>query len=87
MSHLRILSIGGFSGLGESNTCTLRDKVLQEFGDVDHVDTTKVPYNLYYRICNRLFKSGVNIPLPDLSGAHKEITRLVSQNKNYYDVV
>ena len=84
---MNILSIGGFSGLGESNTCTLRDKVLQEFGTVEHVDTTKVPYNLHYRICNRLFRLGLNVPLPDLSGANREIKRLVRSNPSHYDVI
>lgn len=40
---MRILSIGGFSGLGESNTCLHRDKVLMTLGRVDHVDTTRRP--------------------------------------------
>ena len=43
---LRILSIGGFSGLGESNTCLQRNRILQTFGEVDQVDTTAVPFNL-----------------------------------------
>lgn len=82
---MRILSIGGFSGLGESNTCTLRDSVLMELGTVDHVDTTAVPYNLRYRIANRLFRFGFNISLPDLSAANAKIIRLI--NKNRYDIV
>ena len=41
-NRLRILSIGGFSGLGESNTCLQRDRILQKFGNVDHVDTTAI---------------------------------------------
>ena len=31
---LHILSIGGFSGLGESNTCLQRNRILQTFGEV-----------------------------------------------------
>ena len=49
--HLKILSIGGFSGLGESNTCLQRNRILQIFGEVDQVDTTAVPFNLRYRSC------------------------------------
>lgn len=87
MKNLRILSVGGFSGLGDSNTCTLRDKVLQLFGSVDHVDTTRKPYNLYYRICNRLFRMGLNIGLPDLAGANEEIVRFVRNKEIKYDIV
>lgn len=82
---MRILSVGGFSGLGDSNTCTLRDKVLQQWGHVDHVDTTKVPYNLYYRICNRLFRFGLNVALPDLCGANKQMRMLIDTHQ--YDLV
>lgn len=82
---MKILSIGGFSGLGESNTCFQRDKILQEYGEVDHVDTTKVPYNLHYRICNRLFQWGFPIRLPDLQGTNKEIVEKVRSNR--YDLI
>jgi len=54
--RLRILSIGGFSGLGESNTCLQRDLILGKYGHIDHVDTTTVPINMKYRIFNKLFK-------------------------------
>lgn len=87
MRNLRILSIGGFSGLGESNTCTLRDKVLQTYGAVDHVDTTGVPYNLHYRIRNKLFKLGLNISLPDLSDANRKAAILLNGNPGQYDIV
>lgn len=87
MPNLRILSIGGFSGLGESNTCTLRDKVLQTYGAVDHVDTTEVPYNLRYRIRNKLFKLGLKVSLPDLSGANRKAAILLNANPGQYDVV
>lgn len=87
MSGLKILSIGGFSGLGESNTCTLRDKVLQTFGQVDHVDTTEIPYNLKYRICNKLFKLGLNTPLPDLSSANHKAAVLLENAPGRYDVI
>lgn len=82
---LRILSIGGFSGLGESNTCTLRTSVLKDFGQVDTVDTTARPYNLNYRVRNRLFRMGLNIGLPDLSGANKAIVDRISSNR--YDII
>ncbi len=80
-----ILSVGGFTGLGESNTCTLRDKVLQDYANVDHVDTTLVPYNLEYRIRNKLFRLGINVPLPDLSGANDLILKKIREYQ--YDIV
>lgn len=83
--HLRILSIGGFSGLGQSNTCLLRDNILQKFGDVDHVDTTAVPINLWYRICNKLFQYGIPMSLPDLCGANRKIQEKVQNYK--YDLI
>lgn len=82
---MRILSIGGFSGLGESNTCIHRDTILQKLGKVDHVDTTETPYNLHYRIKNKLFQWGLNIALPDLQNSNKKICNLVS--KNTYDLI
>lgn len=81
----KILSIGGFSGLGSSNTCLLRDKILQTFGDVDHVDTTAVPINLWYRICNKFFQWGIPISLPDLSKANKQIREKIRTHK--YDLI
>ena len=81
-NRLRILSIGGFSGLGESNTCLQRDRILQKFGNVDHVDTTAIPINLWYRICNKLFQCGFPVSLPDLCDANKQIKKYV-RNKEY----
>lgn len=81
---LRILSIGGFSGLGESNTCLQRNRILQTFGEVDQVDTTAVPFNLWYRSCNKLFQWGLPISLPDLCGANKQIKEKIHRNK--YDI-
>lgn len=82
---LRILSIGGFSGLGESNTCLQRDSILQTLGDVDHVDTTSVPFNIWYRICNKLFQWGLSISVPDLCGTNKQIKEKVRSNR--YDII
>lgn len=84
-NRLRILSIGGFSGLGESNTCLQRDRILQRFGEVDHVDTTLVPINFQYRLRNKLFQYGIPLSLPDLSGANRLIRDLVSNKK--YDII
>lgn len=80
--RLHILSIGGFSGLGESNTCLQRDRILQKFGDVDHVDTTAIPFNLWYRICNKMFQCGFPVSLPDLCGANEQVKEFV-RNKEY----
>lgn len=82
---LKILSIGGFSGLGCSNTCLQRDKILLTFGNVDHVDTTAVPINLWYRICNKIFQWGIPISLPDLAKANKQIWKKIQTCK--YDLI
>lgn len=83
--QLKILSIGGFSGLGESNTCLQRDRILQYFGEVDHVDTTAVPYNFLYRVCNKLFQLGFSIGLPDLCNANSQIKERIREKK--YDII
>ena len=83
--RLHILSIGGFSGLGESNTCLQRDRILQKFGDVDHVDTTAIPINLWYRVCNKLFQWGFPLSLPDLCGANEQIKESVRDKE--YDII
>ena len=83
--NLKILSIGGFSGLGDSNTCVQRDIILQKLGNVDHVDTTAVSYNKKYRVYNKLFQWGIPISLPDLCGANKQIIEKVRQNT--YDLI
>ena len=85
IKNLKILSIGGFSGLGNSNTCLQRDAILSKFGEVDHVDTTAVPINLWYRICNKLFQWSFPISLPDLCGANKQIVAKIRDNN--YDVI
>lgn len=82
---LRILSVGGFSGLGESNTCLQRDRILQTFGQVDHVDTTSIPINLLYRLCNKLFQWGFPVSLPDLNKVNKQIQELICSNE--YDII
>ena len=82
MKRLEILSIGGFSGLGTSNTCLQRSQILEELGNVDIVDTTAKTYNLHYRIRNKLFQWGFSVSLPDLQGSNEEICNKV-KNKNY----
>ena len=79
--NMRILSIGGFSGLGESNTCSQRDSILREYGWVDNVDTTAIPFDLKYRVCNKLFQWGFPIALPDLQGANNDIIAKIKNNK------
>lgn len=83
---MKILSIGGFSGFGNSNTCLLRNNYLKEIGEVDEIDTTSRPINLYYRICNKLFQLGFPVKLPDLANANKRIIAAVTSNTSY-DVV
>lgn len=78
-SKLKILSVGGFSGYGESNTCLHRTWALEEFGLVDRIDTSKSPYSLYKRIINKLFNLGINVCLPGRE-INKKIIRLVKEN-------
>lgn len=85
MQSLNILSIGGFSGLGTSNTCLQRSRILEEYGNVDMVDTTAKPYNLHYRIRNKCFQWGLPISLPDLQGTNEEICNKVKNNE--YDLI
>lgn len=85
MKKLKILSIGGFSGLGSSNTCLQRNRILEEYGNVDMVDTTAKPYNLQYRIRNKLFQLGIPVSLPDLQNSNLEICKKVRDNK--YDLI
>lgn len=80
---MKILSIGGFSGFGSSNTCLLRNQHLQTLGEVDMVDTTRKPINLRYRIFNKLFRMGFHVNLPDLVGANKTIIKLAKSNCKY----
>lgn len=80
---MKILSIGGFSGFGTSNTCLLRNNHLKTLGDVDMVDTTRIPINLHYRICNKLFRLGLPIGLPDLSKANESIINYVKSDRKY----
>ncbi|CAD0004613.1 CgeB family protein [Flavobacterium salmonis] len=84
VSRLRILSIGGFSGYGESNTCLHRTWALEELGEVDRIDTTK-HYTIYLRIINSLFQKGFNLRFPDFSSVNKKIIALASQK--YYDII
>lgn len=80
---MEILSIGGLSGFGQSNTCLLRNNILKEIGRVDEVDTTSRPINLIYRICNKLFQLGLPIGVPDICGANNSIIELISKTKRY----
>lgn len=83
---MNILSIGGFSGYGDSNTCLLRHKCLQQFGNVDKVDTTSKPINFFYRVCNKLFQFGLPIKLPDICRVNSQIVEYISDKKKY-DVI
>lgn len=83
---MKILSIGGFSGFGKSNTCLLRNQILKSFGAVDMVDTTSTKVNFQYRIANKLFRLGLRIYLPDLNGSNDRICEL-AKSKNKYDLV
>lgn len=86
MKDIKVLSIGGFSGLGDSNTCLLRNNVLRKIcKHVDCIDTTEKPYNLRYRVLNKLFKIGFNCYLPDLGDYNKRILDKIQESQ--YDLI
>ncbi|MGY6648129.1 CgeB family protein [Wenyingzhuangia sp. IMCC45574] len=82
---IKVLSIGGFSAYGNSNTCLHRHKAITKCSvSTNEVDTT-ANVSLIYKVCNKLFNMGLPIKLPDLANANKKIISFVNQNK--YDVV
>lgn len=84
-NSLNILSVGSFSGYGESNTCLHRTWALEELGEVDRIDTSSRPYTFYLRIIKSLFQKGFNVRFPDFLSINKKIMNLVSQN--HYDIL
>ncbi len=84
-NNLKILSIGGFSGYGESNTCLHRTWALEHLGEVDRIDTSSLPYPLYIRVINRLFQTGFGIPFLDYLEVNSSILKKISNKE--YDVV
>lgn len=85
VDSLKILSIGGFSGYGESNTCLHRTWALEKLGDVDRIDTTSYGYPLFVRIQNRFFQSGFSVPFQDYLSINPKIVVKVGQKR--HDVV
>lgn len=82
---LKILSVGGFSGYGQSNTCLHRTWALEHLGEVDRIDTTSKGYSIFVRILNRFFQSGVPVSLQDYLSINTKILAHISKKK--YDVV
>ncbi|OOV20713.1 hypothetical protein BXU10_03510 [Flavobacterium sp. LM4] len=82
---MKILSIGGFSGYGESNTCLHRTWALEELGEVDRIDTASKPYTIYLRVINRLFHKGFNVRFPDFLSVNEKIITQVNTKK--YDFI
>lgn len=84
---MRILSVGGFSAFGISNTCLHRHWGLEKIASkIDSVDTAKNKVNFGYKLANYLFqKKHLPIRLPDLSDANNQIKNWVL--KNEYDVI
>jgi spore maturation protein CgeB len=82
---LKILSVGGFSGYGESNTCLHRTWALEKLGDVDRIDTTSKAYPLFVKIQNRFFQRGVSVPFQDYLSINTKIVDQIGQKK--YDLV
>ncbi len=81
-----VLSVGGFSGQGESNTCLHRTWALEELcGNLDRIDTSSGPVDFCYKAANRLFNYGLPAPLPDRAGANKKIMKAVEAK--HYDIV
>lgn len=60
---MKILSIGGFSAYGTSNTCLHRNWALHEIGSVDEVNTSLQGYRFIYRLVNFCFLH-LRLPIP-----------------------
>ncbi|MBU3010334.1 glycosyltransferase [Polaribacter vadi] len=85
-SNLRVLSIGGLSAYGKSNTCLHRHNAIKKNANTVHeVDTANTKVSLLYKITNKLFNLGFPINLPDSKKSNKKISRLIQENK--YDIV
>ena len=82
---MKTLSIGTFTGKGESNTCLHRTWALEKLGQVTRIDSTLQHHKLWYRIVNRLF---VRYHLPvhfNNSLLNRNIIEAIDNNK--YDIV
>lgn len=84
-NKLKILSVGGFTGYGESNTCLHRTWALEDFASVDRIDTSARPFSFYKRIVFKLFKFGINLMLPDSFSVNKQILNKI--DKEGYDII
>lgn len=83
---MKILSVGGFKGYGNSNTCLHRHWALKEIADeIDMINTTQDKISFYWRVAYHLFLWGLPIKLPDETKANKKILDLL--NENEYDVL
>lgn len=83
---MRILSVGGFKGYGDSNTCLHRHWALKKIADsIDIVNTTQDKISFYWRIAYHLFLWGLPLKLPDETNANKRIIDLIHSNE--YDVL
>ena len=82
---MKILSIGGFSAYGVSNTCLHRNWALHKLAEVDDIDTSYMSKTLVYRIVNRLFVR-YNLPIHCPAGRlNRKIRKSFSHKK--YDIV
>lgn len=82
---MKILSIGGFTDFGISNTCLHRNWALEKLGDVTSVDTTLTGFRLVYRIKNRLFVR-YNLPVRYTNNkANEEI--IMFCKKKSFDII
>lgn len=82
---MKILSIGTFTGKGESNTCLHRTWALEKLGQVTRIDSTLQHHKLWYRIVNRLFvRYHLPVHFHNLS-LNRNIIEAIDNNK--YDIV
>jgi len=82
---MKILSIGGFSAYGISNTCLHRNWALHKLAEVDDIDTSYMSDTLVFRVVNRLF---VRYKLPihcPVGGLNRNVRKVFSQKR--YDIV
>lgn len=69
LKGLRVLALSPISAYGGYNTSRHRIKALTSLGcEVQVVDSTVDTYSARYRVCNRLFRHGLPVSLPDIAG-------------------
>lgn len=87
---LRILALSPIGEYGGHNTSRHRIKALTSLGcEVHVIDSTPVSYSgfktLGQRVCNRLFRHGLPVSLPDLAGDNARLSAAAKQE--HWDII